>query len=902
MLEDGFVVVDCETTGLDPARDAIIQVALLKWTPQGIDKLDFFVNPQRGIPELIRSLTGFRDIDFTQYPRFSAVARDIEHFVGNYCIVGHNVGFDLQFLEAAGLPLVQETVDTLEWAPIALPLAPSYRLSELVDSVPIGQFHDARADVEATLQLVMLIRQRLGLLPPNTARDLSYLMGEDWSWWQVPTRHETSPPLSTRENERNGTDALPIWSHAYTADGWLGPQGPVAKTLPGFESRTSQLAMVEAIEQAFDQQAILMVEAGTGTGKSLAYLTPTLLEVGARGVRAVVATHTLALQEQLWSKDLPLALQDSPVQTAVLKGRGRYLCLLKLDEQKQDVTVLNSARRERLALSEVLTFAHWSQNGDIDEFNPRTEITRRLWQDLVAEKNACAGPRCAFAGPCFLRQSKRLADAAHIVVVNHALLATHLVKGGVLPPFTHLVIDEAHQFAEVVERTLGLDLGIAEFAHQFQELDQGRHGIFQRLSHHSELDTGVESVRHHMRISVELMWQLNHQLLADCPADLQSRGAVRVTASLWDEWQARAISRVLAAVHQSLADAVRAGYDVLAQAEALLGDVVHEEVSWLRYSKWVGDMKDLTIQIGEWGIPKEDWVSWWEVARSKPEQSVKLRRSPIDVAKFLQTELWDTLESAVVTSATLSIEGDFGYYHRRLGIPAARLQTLSLPTPFDVPHKAQLLIPNDMPKVNEAMYSQAVSNFCYEAVCALDGRTLVLFTSHRMLQEVSQTLREQLLERHIQVLAQGIDGTGPRLVDQFRRQSRAVLMGAASLWEGVDIPGPQLSLVVIVRLPFANPTDPMEEARRERMESQNKSAFYQLALPKALLRFKQGFGRLLRTSEDRGAVAVLDARILPTQTQYGRRFVKAVPGPSILTGSQAYILEAIKQMGEELFT
>jgi ATP-dependent DNA helicase DinG len=355
------------------------------------------------------------------------------------------------------------------------------------------------------------------------------------------------------------------------------------------------------------------------------------------------------------------------------------------------------------------------------------------------------------------------------------------------------------------------------------------------------------------------------------------------------------LGQTLLQICQTLDEVVHQAHDVLAQAEAIWGDVVREEVSWLRYGKWLSDTYELAQQLEEWGHPSLDWVSWWEVSRQTPQLTLRLKRAPLDVGNFLNAKLWDDLPSGVVTSATLSIRGNFEYYQNRLGIPQERLVTLSLPTPFDVPKMAQLLVPNDMPEVSHPDYATAVSDFSLEAATVLNGRTLVLFTSYRMMHDVNRAIRGSLLDRHIQLLVQGIDGTGPRLVEQFRGHPSAVLMGTASLWEGVDIPGPQLSLVVIVRLPFANPTDPMEEAIRERL---GRFAFSQHTLPQALLRFKQGFGRLLRTATDKGAVVVLDPRILPSRTQYGKRFIATLPDPPMVSAPWTTIIQMIGKMRE----
>lgn len=893
LIDQGFVVVDCETTGLNPAYDRVIQVALLKWLPTGETAINFFVNPGRDIPDPILILTGLRDVDFTQCPSLATVAPEITQFIGDLPIVGHNIGFDREFLERGGL-LFKASIDTLEWARVALPLEPSYRLSELATDAAVGSFHDARFDVQATRDLVFLIRQRLADLSGSVRADLAFLLGQEWEWWHVTAASQSlSSRLDQVERESNPPDTLPVWSHQATSQEWMGSGGPIAEKLPGFESRDSQIQMAHAIESAIQEKSILMVEAGTGTGKSVAYLTPMILEAGKRGTRVLVATHTLALQEQLWSKDLPMVASDTPLHTAVLKGRGRYLCLLKLDEMRHDVTALNTTREDRLALAALLTFAVWSSSGDIDAFNPRTDAARRRWQDVVAERHACAGARCVFAAPCYLRQSKRLAESSHVVVINHALLATHLQQGGVLPAFDYLVIDEAHHFAEVVEHTLGMSLDIADFVQQFEEADQGRHGIFQRLPQHADLQPGIEALRHQMRISITLLWQINSILIEDLAGiDIRATSR-RVTKALWQNWDGRQIRELLGALHTTFQTGAQLAHDALAQAEALFGDLVQEDVVWLRFSKWAEDLLQLSDQIGYWGFPESDWVSWWELSRNGPSPTVRLRRAPIDVAEFLKNTLWESLQAAVLTSATLSIGGNFHYYQTRLGIPTQRLTTLALPTPFDVRHHAQLLLPTDLPPVTDPEFTDAVSDFCLEAALRLQGRTLVLFTSNQMLRDTNALIRERLGRHGIQVIAQNIDGTGPRVVEQFRQTPKAVLLGSASLWEGVDIPGPALSLVIMVRLPFANPSDPMEEARRERIESQGRSAFYQHGLPHAILRFQQGFGRLLRTHQDRGLVAVLDGRILASRTRYGRQFIAALPGPTIARLPKWDILEVI---------
>lgn len=896
-----FVVVDVETTGFTPGRDAVIQVAALRVDPDhpaAPEAAHWFVNPARPVPAEVRRLTGFYDVDFTGFPSLDAIRQEIQDFIGSYTVAGHNIHFDLSFLGPAGIH-VRNAVDTLEWARIAFPEASSYGLSDLMAAEGF-RFHDAREDVRATASLINKIHQQLSQLPLEVRQDLARILGNEWIWWGVDALESDrqSPLYHPAPEPESNEIALPIFHDLPSPETYLGADGPVSRQLDHFEVRPAQSRMSEAVFQNWHQGGILMVEAGTGTGKSLAYLVPAGLESAKAGERVVIATYTVALQEQLWQKDWPSAAVGLPNGATILKGKGRYVCLLKLDEVVNATSPISDDRSWRLGLAQSLVYTAVSERGDVEQWNPRGGDAQRLRESITTDHKACRGPQCVFAGPCFMRQAKRTAESSHVLIVNHALLAAHMAQGGVLPEFQHVIIDEAHHFGEVVERTFGFDLRIADWAEEQREVD---HTLLVGLidenrGGHPELSAGLERVRMELGTAVRLGVEFGRELGPNLEFEEYPVATVRITDAVWQQWIDTNVVAQLRQWTETVGRLLALGRDVMAEADAIWGGAAAETVAWLRYRKWLDDIEGQYGGLNEYGLTHPDWVSWYEGTRRDQEIEVRLRRGPLTVAQIVNDRLWSKVKSAALTSATLSVGGRFEFLAETLGIPAERMHHLLLPSPFDLRTQARLVVPTPLAPVDSVEHQAQRSAFVIDAVGRLGGRTLVLLNSYRALRELSASIRPELTRLNIQTLAQGIDGSGPSLVERFRAQPRAVLLGVSSLWEGVDIIGDALSLVIITRLPFATPGDPIEEARLERIRDQGFSSFYRRTLPQAILKFQQGFGRLIRSRHDRGIVAVLDPRIIPGNTRYGHQFVRAVrPVPLVVNDAQA-VLEEIERV------
>jgi ATP-dependent DNA helicase DinG len=636
----------------------------------------------------------------------------------------------------------------------------------------------------------------------------------------------------------------------------LGPGGALSRVLPAYEPRAPQLAMAARVEDALGHGRALVVEAGTGTGKTLAYLLP----AARSGVKVVVSTATKTLQEQLADKDVPL-LRSLGVEArfAFLKGRQNYLCLLRFDQFLRNPTF--AVRDEAALFDGIARWAETTRTGDRAELS---ELPDNLasWKDLSATADQCTGTKCAHYDRCFVFRMRRQAADADVVVVNHHLFFADLALrsssagdagAAVLPKYDAVVFDEAHAVEEVATEHFGAQLSsfrVSELARDAiralgarPQMLEGA-GLAARLSSagrdffEAALETAPESGRARER---ESRWSLLPGALE--PAEVE-RG--------------------------NLAELVRA-------LGAALSSGDDEELSLLE-RRCLALGADLEL-FGEAQRPP-DLIHWAETRGG----NLFLHASPIDVARILQDRLYDRIGPVVFTSATLAVGGQLGYFARRVGLadetgPLFPLDEAVLASPFDYEKHAALYLPQHMPDPQDPAFAEAVAEELRALLPVTSGRAFVLFTSLRNMRAVHALLEDEL---PWQVLLQG-QAPKAQLLKRFRERP-SVLFASQSFWEGVDVPGDALSLVVIDKLPFASPGDPIVAARIDRLRARGEDAFYGYQVPQAALSLKQGFGRLIRTATDRGIVAVLDARI--TRKSYGRLFIDSLPRCGILRTPQ----------------
>lgn len=616
--------------------------------------------------------------------------------------------------------------------------------------------------------------------------------------------------------------------------------GGIFSDVPGFVPRPAQQALAAAIEQAIAQAQTLVAEAGTGTGKTYAYLVPALLS----GRRAIVSTGTKALQDQLFLRDLPRVCKAMGLtpRTALLKGRSNYLCLYRLDQARRD------SRRNRSEDSELLQqlreFAGRSRDGDLDSFPPLAEAVP-LKLRVTSSRDNCLGGECPNYADCFVVKARRKAQDADVVVVNHhLLLADFALKqegfGEILPGAHTFILDEAHQFPETAAQFLGAavsDFMLRELAGDLlTECGQVSGALALVRAPLDALDAAIRG----LRLALDVV---------------PGRGS----ADSLDEFDA--IQDALAGLDSVLADlgAVLSGLAGASPGMDSIGERL--ETVRNRLGRWRGSERP----TGDDDAGRDDDIRWYELST----RGFRFSLTPLSVAGSLAQFRSLSKAAWIHTSATLAVGGDFQLFLNRTGL--AQSQTLALDSPFDYPRQALLYLPRGLPEPNHPAWMQAMAEQLVELIEAARGRSLLLFTSHRALRYAASVLPERL---PYPLFVQGQAGKH-RLLEEFRAAGNGVLLGAASFWEGVDVPGPALSLVVIDRLPFAPPDDPVLSARMAAIRAEGGDPFNDWQLPQAALTLKQGVGRLIRSADDRGVVALLDPRA--QSKPYGRRILAALP-------------------------
>ena len=615
-------------------------------------------------------------------------------------------------------------------------------------------------------------------------------------------------------------------------DEQLGPDGPLAQALPGFQPRPEQQAMAGAVESAIADAETLITEAGTGTGKTFAYLLPALLS----GRRVIVSTGTRTLQDQLYHRDLPLLREalDLPVRTAQLKGRTNYLCLHRLDLARPDPrTDRDGTARD---LQRIRQWASATRSGDIAEL-AEVPVDRPVWGRATSTADNCLGQECPQFDDCFLMAARRRAQEADLLVVNHHLLLADMAlkEGGfgeVLPSADAYILDEAHQIPDIAAQFFGLSLS----SRQLVELQR---------------DARAESLR-----------EAGDQPALPGTLDSLHTAMQDFRLALGTEGQRAAWQHV--AGHPEVEAALARLRSALAEVAEVLESLAERGRGLENCHRRAADLLALLDRFAGEGDDEE--VRWFETW----SQAFVLRLTPLDVGGPFQARMARHRGAWIFTSATLSVNGRFDHFRIRLGLPR-EARTLAVDSPFDYANNALLYAPQGMPEPNHPGYGEAFLEQAEAVIRASGGRAFVLFTSHRALREAAAVLRERLEHP---VLVQG-EATQHRLLEDFRAAGDAVLLGTASFWEGVDVKGEALSAVLIDRLPFASPADPVTQARIDYLRRNDGNPFRDFQLPQAVIALRQGVGRLIRDHDDRGVLMIADPRL--TGRPYGRQFLNSLP-------------------------
>lgn len=910
-MEEEIAFLDVETTGVDCQRDRIIEVAVLVARgPVVLERYSSLVDPGFPIPADTTLLTGIDDALVEGAPTIATVVAQVAALVGDRDIVAHNAAFDEAFIRTAatraGITVSGRWLDSLQLARIALPRLRSHRLRDLAEAFGIDEpFHRAAGDAEAMFHLWRICLASLADLPIDCLSALARLSPEaDWPLRDTlahiaarGTAHgfdlKVQRAESTRGHHLPGlADADERELTCPDPDSVLAEfdvDGAVGRMYAGFESREEQRTMAKAVLEAFAGRRHLAVEAGTGVGKSVAYLVPAASFAITNGLGVGVATKTNTLMDQLVHGELPklAAALGGRLRYVALKGYEHYPCLRKIDRRMAESALPADELANLAALIAWIASSSW---GDLDSVNLHwTPESRRRISCSVED---CTRKRCRFyPNLCYLHGVRRRAGGAHIVVTNHALLfRDRAASGGILPPLRYWIVDEAHAAESEARKQLTVAADHRTLAALLASLHtEGRGGAIDAVRGRARssassrgnqtLADRIESVAAGMRSEVVTSTTIAESFF-DFLGDLRTgddgydSSEMRLTQEVRDHtgWSiAAGVGHSLArhleslvALGRDLLTALEEAGDDFAEARADLAGVLSRVRDQLEGLESVLDGSD------------ESYVYSVRLGRRSGDRRESVEASMLDVGEALLEQFYPDVHSIVYTSATIATGDDFGHFARTIGLdrlPASSWDTLRLESSYDFDRQMAVFIPTDLPEPRGTAHYAALERLLLGVHDAMGGSVLTLFTSKKEMEELYDRLVEPLRERGHSLLLQGRGVSNKRVRDEFLADERLSLFATKSFWEGFDAKGDTLRCVVIARLPFGRVRDPLYEERQQRFGRRAWADYY---LPGAVLELKQAAGRLVRSSSDEGCVIVADGR-LSAGKGYARNFIEALP-------------------------
>jgi len=644
----------------------------------------------------------------------------------------------------------------------------------------------------------------------------------------------------------------------------LGAGGLISDAFRGFEVRPQQLKMARSVQEAFGSRRHLVVEAGTGVGKSYAYLVAAIDKVRQKKVKVLVSTFTITLQEQLINKDIPFLSEIMPgrFRACLAKGRGNYLCLRRLAYAlRKQKGLFDDVGAQ---LSQIDDWARNTEDGSLSDlpFVP----SARVWDVVKSEHGNCPGRGCQHFRECFYRGARRELETADIIVANHALLFSDLVlkaeSAGILPEYNFVVIDEAHNIEHVAAEHFGINITNFTISYLLRRLYNSRTG--KGLLALANADDAIRLVT--------LCGQASKAFFAKVRS-----------------WYEQTKDETAGRCHANFVDdSITSPIRQLRLAISRLVKKTDDEDERRELTRYADRCRSLETDLQNFLTqPKEANVYWVEADEIKGRRT-SLRSAPVNVGPDVKRCLFDEFDSVITTSATLSCDGEdekegFWFFASRIGLED--FEAVKLGSPFDYQRQVTMYIEADLPQPNHVDFIGAAVEAIKKYLLMTDGRAFVLFTSYSMLKDMAGQLAEWLMENKMELLCQGAGVDRSVLLERFKSDERSVLFGTDSFWQGVDVPGEALSNVIITRLPFAVPNHPLIQGRIEQIRAEGENPFYKYQLPGAILKFKQGFGRLIRNKTDSGIIVVLDSRIV--RKSYGRQFLAAIPNcrTEIVTGA-----------------
>jgi len=899
-----LVSLDLETTGLSPGKDKIIEIGAVKTDSNGnqIEEFNSLVNPGILINDFIENLTGISNDDVLSSLKFVDIVDEFQSFLDDSIIIGHNIEFDLRFLSEEGLKLNNKFVDTWRFSQIMLPDLLDLSLGSICNYLDINQqnAHRALSDAKFTLEVFLLLSEKYKNLDNKLQTAIcNIISGKDNELFFLfnSVLNEVDPNLKnniffspmeiipkhnikekTKGNYFNyGDDVL---QEIFSSNSEI-----LNKVLSNFSYREQQLDMSKVISDCIKNQHSAALEAGTGVGKSLAYLLPAAIFALKTGKRVLVSTNTINLQDQLYLKDLPLVKSilseldpdAEEINFSILKGRDNYLCIKNYGNQFVEEDIDQDYSR---FLAKIAVWLSKTETGEKSELGLSNFVNNNYWRRIIPKnKINCYG----FDGPCFLRNSREKAESSNIIIVNHALLMTDLKSvNSVIPDYDVLIIDEAHNLEDVASQHLGWKVDERDLKDIFR-INYGKYDLIEMIANLINREfkntDGLAQAEDKLKRMINTIEELNikskslfksvnqivigkgnknsghNSLRIDIDSNFPELNFVR---NDWNELKFK--------LDKLKSDLNRYYKDL---KEKITGSKIQFENWNDLFEQWIENWEEAKNNLDEFLTSSNNEMVYW-IENNEQFNNHVFFSAPINVSKILNKNLFENVKSVILTSATLNSNDEFNHLKQTTGLNVDHAKSFG--SPFDYDNSVEILLPTMFPEPNANNYQEELDKIIFENVLSANGRAMVLFTSYKSLRNTQKSLKTKLEEYNINVLAQGVDGNPYQIIKRFKKNPKSLILGTLSFWEGVDIEDGSLDLLIITKLPFDVPTHPLFEARSAKYDN----SFIEYALPRAILKFKQGFGRLIRNEKDTGKVLLLDSRI--TSKRYGKMFLEALPG------------------------
>ncbi len=946
-----FVAIDIETTGLNPESDEIIEIGAVKFRQsKKVDEFQSLINIGRKIPEFIKALTHISDDDIRKSPSAKKVYQGLLHFIGSDILCFHNYEFDMNFLKQSFLRnemlfSFNPILDTLEISRIFTPYLHSHNLIQLCNyfSIDITQAHRAVHDAEATgillNKLTKFIIQNFDIDLIAQVTNISAQMKQDTYlhfYLDEIRKHLTKISL-TRSKTKKRESVIKFRGTNFVSNidtsrpsatqqefdrekilGMFEQGGQIANNFPDYEFRQGQIDMTDWTIKAYQEKKILLVEAGTGVGKSLAYLIPSIFFAKYANKHIIISTNTKNLQEQLFYKDIPTIqkVTDLKFSAVLLKGRGNYICLRRWNEIQTGLdSVLTPYEMKQLL--NLLVWAYYTKTGDIEE-NHSFQLKQgmRLWSKIRADGRFCSGRKCKFYKDCYVMNIRAKAERANLVIINHALLLSDMVsEHSVLGEYSHLIIDEAHNLPFIASEYLGISLSASEFLTTCQRIfttGKYQYGVIPNLKIALSKSLVNSNKREYLKKDLNNLVPKIETLESTVIELFKKLNKIVCTKGKYGKlrYKNKAYLKQLAEYFNEIDDilGLLIGKFSLIYNEltGISSDIMQNYDQNLSDVDGVKkDLEELRMQLHSILEPDfENTVYWIETSDIEYNEDKfphsTLHSAPIEIKESLNKYLFNHLDTAVLTSATMAIRSKFKFFKTLLGLDLLskgathggeenKILEFVAESPFNYEKQASILLPNFIVSPKDPNFPAQATRLLDKILEQHSKGTLVLFTSYKNLNDCYNILSEKFLQRDVILLAQGKSGSRTSMLEIFRENKSSVLFGTRSFWEGIDVKGEALEMLILYKLPFMVPSEPTVEAYNEKLEKHGKNPFMYYSLPMAILHFKQGFGRLIRNKTDKGIVIVLDSRIV--KKQYGRYFIEDMPRKPTIVSSEIEMID-----------